>query len=93
MGTKKSVEMLQLFITNLNAQSFSHKLQSKIFGSLRLTKLEEKYATHAQEESQNIDTFICRLLDIGGEVKQEAVAETMKFRSPALNIFVTAWKR
>ena len=40
MDKQKSIEALQFFVTNLNAQSFQHKLQAKIFGSLGYKKLE-----------------------------------------------------
>lgn len=75
METQKSIDVLQFFITNLNAQAFSHKLQAKIFGSIGLKKLEEKYSSHAEEESGYVDEFITRLINLGGKIKQEAVAE------------------
>lgn len=74
MDKNKSIEALQFFITNLNAQSFQHKLQAKIFGSQGFSKLEEKYLEHAKEEAEFVDQFIDRLIDLGGEIKQEAVA-------------------
>lgn len=40
MDTQKSIEALQYFVTNLNAQSFQHKLQAKLFGSIGYKKLE-----------------------------------------------------
>lgn len=82
MDTKKSIETLQFFITNLNAQSFSHKLQSKIFGANGFKKLETKYENHALEEGQNVDKFISRLLDLGGTIKQEAVEEQKLYENP-----------
>lgn len=74
MDKNKSIEALQFFITNLNAQSFQHKLQAKIFGAQGFSKLEEKYLEHAKEEAEFVDQFIDRLIDLGGEIKQEAVA-------------------
>lgn len=74
MDKNKSIEALQFFITNLNAQSFQHKLQAKVFGSQGFSKLEEKYLEHAKEEAEFVDQFIDRLIDLGGEIKQEAVA-------------------
>ena len=74
MDTKKSIEALQYFVTGLNAQSFQHKLQAKIFGAQGFSKLEEKYLEHAKEEAEFVDQFIDRLIDLGGEIKQEAVA-------------------
>ena len=58
---------MQFFVTNLNAQSFQHKLQAKIFGSLGFKKLEAKYLEHAKDEGEFVDQFIGRLLDLGGE--------------------------
>lgn len=82
METQKSIEVLQFFITNLNAQAFSHRLQARIFGSQGFAALEEKYTSHAGEESGFVDEFIKRLINIGGTVKQEAVAEQQLFDNP-----------
>ena len=82
MDKNKSIEALQFFITNLNAQSFQHKLQAKIFGSLGFKKLEAKYLEHAAEESAFVDQFIDRLLDLGGELKQEAVEAQTLYNDP-----------
>lgn len=82
METQKSIEVLQFFITNLNAQAFSHKLQAKIFGSKGLKKLEEKYLSHAEEESGYVNEFIDRILDLGGRLKQEPVAAVELYENP-----------
>lgn len=82
MNTQKSVETLQFFITNLNAQSFSHKLQAKIFGSKGFSKLESKYNDHSAEEGKYVDQFISRLLDLGGTLKQEEVTEQKLYENP-----------
>ena len=82
MDAKKSIEALQFFVTNLNAQSFQHKLQAKIFGSLGFKKLETKYLEHAKEEGEFVDQFIGRLLDLGGELKQEAVEAQTLYKDP-----------
>ncbi len=82
MEKEKSIEALQFFITNLNAQSFQHKLQAKIFGSLGFKKLEAKYLEHAEEEAGFVDQFIGRLLDLGGELKQEAVQAQTLYQNP-----------
>lgn len=82
MDSKKSIEALQFFITNLNAQSFQHKLQARIFGSLGFKKLEKKYLDHATEEQGFVDQFIGRLLDLGGELKQEAVQAQQLYTDP-----------
>ena len=82
MDAKKSIEALQFFVTALNAQSFQHKLQAKIFGSLGFKKLETKYLEHAKEEAGFVDQFIDRLLDLGGELKQEAVEAQTLYNDP-----------
>lgn len=82
MDAKKSIEALQFFITALNAQSFQHKLQARIFGSLGFKKLETKYLEHAKEEGEFVDQFIGRLLDLGGELKQEAVEAQTLYNDP-----------
>ena len=82
MDAKKSIEALQFFVTNLNAQSFQHKLQAKVFGSLGFHKLEAKYLDHAKEEAEFVDQFIDRLLDLGGEIKQEAVEAQTLYKDP-----------
>ena len=60
MDKQKSIEALQFFVTNLNAQSFQHKLQAKIFGSIGYKKLEAKYLEHAEEEQGFVNQFIDR---------------------------------
>ena len=82
MDKQKSIDALQFFITNLNAQSFQHKLQAKLFGSIGYKKLETKYLEHAAEESGFVDQFIDRLLDLGGELKQEAVGALPLYKDP-----------
>jgi len=82
MDAKKSIETLQFFVTNLNAQSFQHKLQAKIFGSIGYKKLEAKYLEHAEEEQGYVNQFIDRLLDLGGELKQEAVDAQKLYTDP-----------
>ena len=82
MDKQKSIEALQFFVTNLNAQSFQHKLQAKVFGSLGFHKLEAKYLEHAKEEEGFVDQFIDRLLDLGGELKQEAVEAQTLYKDP-----------
>lgn len=82
MDKQKSIEALHFFVTNLNAQSFQHKLQAKIFGSIGYKKLEAKYLEHAEEEQGFVNQFIDRLLDLGGELKQEAVAAQTLYQDP-----------
>jgi bacterioferritin len=82
LDKNKSIETLQFFVTNLNAQSFQHKLQAKIFGSLGFKKLESEYLEHAEEEQGFVNQFIDRLLDLGGELKQEAVQAQTLYKDP-----------
>ena len=69
---EKTIESLQFFVTNLAAQSLSHRIQSKIFAGLGFQSLGDKYATHATEEMDFVEQFMDRILDLGGEIKQEA---------------------
>jgi bacterioferritin len=82
MNTAKSIEVLQFFATALNAQSYSHKVQGKVFASLGFSKLGEKYAEHAIEEQGYVDQFIDRLLDLDAEVKIEATQADKVFQNP-----------
>ncbi len=70
---EKTIESLQFFVTNLAAQSLSHRIQSKIFAGLGFEALGDKYAGHATEEMDFVEQFMDRILDLGGEIKQEAV--------------------
>jgi len=66
------IAKLQEIVTAVFQQADGHALQSRIFASQGLTKLEEKYAEHAQEEREYATKCIDRILDLGGEVKNEA---------------------
>ena len=57
-------------------------MQAKIFGSLGFKKLESKNLEHAKEEEEFVDQFIDRLLDLGGELKQEAVGAQTLYNDP-----------
>ncbi len=72
MDKQKSIQVLQTYATGLAAQSFQHKVESKIFSAQGLSKLGEKYAEHAQEEMEWVDKFIERIIDLGGSPKVEA---------------------
>ncbi|MBP5604505.1 MAG: hypothetical protein J6X60_03035 [Ruminiclostridium sp.] len=50
-------------------------MQSRIFAAQGFSKLGEKYAEHATEERGSVDKCIDRILDLGGEVKNEAKKE------------------
>ena len=72
MNAQNSIQILQAYATGLAAQSMQHKVQSKVFTSMGLTKLAEKYADHSTEEMEWVDKFIDRIIDLGGEAKVEA---------------------
>ena len=80
MNTQLSIQILQAYATGLNAQSFQHKVQSKVFKSQGLTKLAEKYADHSSEEAEWVDKFIDRIIDLGGEAKVEAAPEQKVYK-------------
>ena len=69
---EKTIEALQAIVTGLSANSFGHRIQSKIFAGLGFQSLGDKYATHATEEMDFVEQFMDRILDLGGEIKQEA---------------------
>ena len=67
-----TIEALQAIVTGLSANSFGHRIQSKIFAGLGFESLGDKYAGHADEEMGFVEQFMDRILDLGGEIKQEA---------------------
>ncbi|MBR6983133.1 MAG: hypothetical protein IKH75_06315 [Ruminococcus sp.] len=73
--TKKLIKGLQVIVTDLAQQADGHAIQSKIFAAQGFSKLGEKYAEHATEERGYVDKCIDRILDLGGEVKNEAKKE------------------
>ena len=70
---EKTIETLQFIVTNLAANSFGHRIQAKIFTGLGFQALGDKYLAHATEEMDFVEQFMDRILDLGGEIKQEAV--------------------
>lgn len=72
---EKTIEALQAIVTGLSANSFGHRIQSKIFAGLGFQSLADKYTTHATEEMDFTEQFMDRILDLGGELKQEAQPE------------------
>ncbi|WP_458403715.1 ferritin-like domain-containing protein [Methanobrevibacter sp.] len=72
---EKTIEALQAIVTGLSANSFGHRIQSKIFSGLGFESLATKYAGHAAEEMDFVEQFMDRILDLGGEIKQEAQPE------------------
>lgn len=79
MDKQKSIQVLQAYATGLATQSRAHKVQSQVFASQGFGKLAEKYAGHADEEMENVNKFVERIIDLGGEAKVEA--------SPAFPIY------
>lgn len=71
MDKKKSIEVLQFFVTNLTEGAFVHKIQGQLFKSQGFNKLGEKYVGHYTEEMDWVEKFVDRILDLGGEVKVE----------------------
>ena len=69
---EKTIEVLQAIVTGLSANSFGHRIQSKVFAGLGFQSLGDKYITHATEEMDFVEQFMDRILDLGGEIKQEA---------------------
>ena len=70
--TEKLIAGLQAIVTGLSQQADGHAIQSKVFEAQGLSKLAEKYAEHATEERGYVEQCIVRILDLGGEVKNEA---------------------
>ena len=69
---EETIKTLQAIVTGLAANSFQHRIQSKVFASQGFSKLGEKYAEHATEEMDFVEQFIDRILDLGGKVEQQA---------------------
>ena len=63
---------LQAIVTGLSQQAEGHMIQSRIFADQGFSKLADKYAEHAAEEREYVEKCIDRILDLGGEVKNEA---------------------
>lgn len=72
---EETIKILQAIVTGLSANSFGHRIQSKIFEGLGFQSLGDKYATHATEEMDFVEQFMDRILDLGGDIKQEAQEE------------------
>ena len=68
---EETIKVLQMIVTELSANSFQHRIQSKIFGAQGFSKLQEKYAEHATEELEFVEQFMDRILDLGGTITQE----------------------
>ena len=66
----KIIEGLQVIVTDLSQQATGHDIQSRIFASQGFTKLAYK-----NKERGYIQKCIDRILDLGGQVKNEAKKE------------------
>lgn len=79
---KKLIEGLQAIVTGLSQQADGHAIQSRVFEAQGFSKLAEKYEEHATEERGYVDQCIDRILDLGGEIKNEAKAEAPVITKP-----------
>ena len=79
---EKIIAGLQVIVTDLAQQADGHAIQSRIFASEGFTKLADKYAEHATEERGYVQQCIDRILDLGGEVKNEAKKEAPVCKDP-----------
>ena len=82
MKNEKSIQVLQAYATGLAAQSYSHKVQSKVFAAQGLTKLADKYAEHSTEEMGYVEQFVERIIDLGGQAKVEAAPAQEIYTDP-----------
>ncbi|KGN99839.1 hypothetical protein HR11_06445 [Porphyromonas macacae] len=73
MDKDKSIKALQIYITGLTEGALVHRIQGQIFKSQGFIKLGEKYIGHFNEEMEWVEKFVERILDLGGEVKFEAM--------------------
>lgn len=78
----KLIKAMQIIVTELSQQADGHVIESRLFGAAGLTKLQEKYAEHAEEERGYVIKCIDRILDLGGEVKLEAKKEGFITKDP-----------
>lgn len=66
---------LQTIVTSLSQQADGHALQSRVFQNQGFSKLAQKYADHAAEERGYVDQITDRILDLHGEVGNQAKQE------------------
>ena len=78
----KLIKAMQIIMIELSLQADGHAIESRLFGAAGLTKLQEKYAEHAEEERGHVIKCIDRILDLGGEVKLEAKKESFITKDP-----------
>ena len=79
---EKLISDMQFIVTHLSQQADGHAIQSRVFASMGLTKLEAKYAEHAEEERGYVIQMIDRILDLGGDVKLEAKPAAPVIKDP-----------
>lgn len=75
MDYKNSIETLQKYVTGLTFSALVHKFQGQIFKSQGFNKLADKYASHYTEENGWVEKFVDRILDLGGELKEEGIPQ------------------
>lgn len=73
MQVQKTIDTLQMVVTTLTAQANAHKVQGMIFEAQGFTKIGEKMKAHGTEEMGFANAFIERMLQLGGQVKIEAM--------------------
>lgn len=76
------IQGLQAIVTALSQQADQHAMQARIFASEGFSKLDEKYAGHAEEERGYVTKCIDRILDLGGEVKVEEKKAMPVYKDP-----------
>lgn len=71
MNKQKSINALQLLVTELSNGAFRHLTQSHVLKSQGYNKLAQKFADHSKEEYEWVEKFMDRILDLDGCVKIE----------------------
>lgn len=71
-NVQQTIQFLQQLATSLTAGAINHKIASKNFAAQGFNKLAEKYAEHYASELAFVEQFYDRILDLDGEIKQEA---------------------
>lgn len=66
------IKVFQTLVTELSQSALNHEIHSRIFAAEGFSKLAQKYGEHAKDEREFVAKFIDRIIDLGGEIKQEA---------------------
>lgn len=74
------VDGLQAIVTSLSQNATGHLIQSRIFASQNLNKIAENYATRASKEQIYIVKCIDRIIELGGDVKNEDKTEELVYK-------------